>query len=55
MNKTRRTLEALKTLALRVLFMMEKNIQNEEMNKTVLFKIKGGRIEKKEEVLFVLR
>ena len=44
MNKTQRTLEALKTLALRVLFMQEKNKQNEEMNKTVLFinRLKDG-------------
>ena len=52
-NKTQRTLEALKILALRVLFMLEKNKQNEEMNKTVLFKIREGGIEKKGRVLFI--
>ena len=53
-NKTQRTLEALKTLALRVLFMLEQNKQNKEMNKTVLFKIMGGGLEKKGGVLFIL-
>ena len=52
-NKTPRTFEALKILALRVLFMLEKNKQNEEMNKTVLFKIREVGIEKKERVLFI--
>ena len=39
---------------MRVLFMLEKNKQNEEMNKTVLFKIREGGIEKKGGVLFIL-
>ena len=42
------------TLALRVLFMLEEKKQNEEMNKTVLFKIREGGIEKKGRVLFIL-
>ena len=54
-NKTPRTLEALITLALRVLFMLEENKQKEEMNKTVLFIMRWRDAEKGRGVLFILR
>ena len=54
-NKTPGTLEALITLALRVLFMLEEKKQNEEMNKTVLFIMRWRDAEKGRGVLFILR
>lgn len=48
-NKTSRTLEVLKALALRVLFMWGKNKQNREMNKTVLFIISRTRIKRRKD------